>query len=390
MQMKRVYLDNSASTKVDDEVVNAMLPYFTEKYGNASSLYTLGREAGEGIEAARQQVAAAIGATPAEVIFTSGGTESDNIAIIGSALANKRKGNHIITSAIEHPAVLETCHHLEKDGFKVTYVPVTPEGVVKVDELAAAITKETILISVMQVNNEIGTIQPIAEIGKIAKEKGVKFHTDAVQAVGKVKVDVNSLGVDLLSLSGHKIHGPKGIGALYVRKGTPVRSLVYGGGHEHGIRSGTENAPGIVGLGKACELATRDFDRNVAHMTRLRDRLMDGLLKIESSRLNGPRGAIRSPNNVNISYNFVEGESMVLLLDMQGIEVSTGSACSSKKLEPSHVLLSCGLPAEEAHGSLRMTNCKYNTEEEIDYVIQTLPGIVERLREMSPLYRRPE
>lgn len=387
--MKRVYLDNSATTKVDDEVVNAMLPCFTEKYGNASSLYTLGREANETVDIARQQVAVAIGATPAEIIFTSGGTESDNIAIIGSALANKRKGNHIITSAIEHPAVLETCRHLEKDGFKVTYIPVTPEGVVKVDELAAAITKETILITVMQVNNEIGTIQPIAEIGKIAKEKGVKFHTDAVQAMGKVKVDVNDLGVDLLSLSGHKIHGPKGIGVLYVRKGTPVRSLVYGGGHERGIRSGTENVPGIVGIGKACEIVTRDFDRNVAHMTRLRDRLMDGLLKIEHSRLNGPRGALRSPNNVNVSYSFVEGESMVLLLDMAGVEVSTGSACSSKKLEPSHVLLSCGLPAEEAHGSLRMTNSKYTTEEEIDYAIQTLPGIVNKLREMSPLYRRP-
>lgn len=387
--MKRVYLDNSATTRVDDEVVNAMLPFFTEKYGNASSLYTLGREAHEAIDVARQQVATSIGANPAEIIFTSGGTESDNIAIIGSALANRKKGNHIITSVIEHPAVLETCRHLEKDGFKVSYIPVTPEGIVKVDELAAAITKETTLITIMQVNNEIGSVQPIAEIGKIAKEKGVKFHTDAVQAMGKVKVDVNDLGVDMLSLSGHKIHGPKGVGVLYLRKGTPVRSLVYGGGHERGIRSGTENTPGIVGLGKACEVVTRDFDRNVAHMTRLRDKLMDGLLKIEHSRLNGARGNLRSPNNVNISYSFVEGESMVLLLDMQGIEVSTGSACSSKKLEPSHVLLSCGLPAEEAHGSLRMTNCKYTTEEDIDYVIQTLPGIVSRLREMSPLYRRP-
>lgn len=387
--MKRVYLDNSATTKVDDEVVNAMLPFFTEKYGNPSSLYTLGRESHEAIEAARQQVASAIGANPAEIIFTSGGTEADNIAIIGSAMANKKKGNHIITSAIEHPAVLETCRYLEKEGFKVTYVPVTPEGIIKIDELEAAITKETTLITVMQVNNEIGSIQPIAEIGKIAKEKGVKLHTDAVQAMGKVKVDVNGLGVDMLSISGHKIHGPKGVGVLYVRKGTPVRSLVHGGGHERGIRSGTENAPGIVGIGKACEIMTRDFDRNVAHMTRLRDKLMDGLLKIEHSRLNGPRGAKRSPNNVNVSYSFIEGESMVLLLDMAGIEVSTGSACSSKKLEPSHVLLSCGLPAEEAHGSLRMTNSKYSTEEDVDYVLETLPGIVARLREMSPLYRRP-
>jgi cysteine desulfurase len=389
MKMKRVYLDNSATTKVDDEVVNAMLPYFTEKYGNASSLYTLGREAHEAVEIARQQVASAIGANPAEIIFTSGGTEADNIAIIGSAMANRKKGNHIITSSIEHPAVLETCRHLEKEGFKVTYLPVTPEGIIRVDDVAAAITNETILITIMQVNNEIGSIQPIAEISKIAKEKGVKLHTDAVQALGKVKVNVNDLGVDMMSISGHKIHGPKGIGALYLRKGTQVRSLVYGGGHERGIRSGTENTPGMIGMGKACEIAMRDFDRNVAHMTRLRDKLMDGLLKIEHSRLNGPRGALRSPNNVNISYSFVEGESMVLLLDMQGIEVSTGSACSSKKLEPSHVLLSCGLPAEEAHGSLRMTNSKYTTEEDVDQVINTLPGVVARLREMSPLYRRP-
>jgi cysteine desulfurase len=387
--MKRVYLDNSATTKVDDEVVNAMLPYFTEKYGNASSLYTLGREAHEAVEIARQQVAAAIGANPAEVIFTSGGTEADNIAIIGSAMANRKKGNHIITSSIEHPAIRETCRYLEKEGFKVTYLPVTSEGIVRVDDLAAAVTDETILITVMQVNNEIGSIQPIAEISKIAKEKGIKLHTDAVQALGKVKVNVNDLGVDMLTISGHKIHGPKGIGALYVRKGTVVRSLVHGGGHERNIRSGTENVPGMVGMGKACEITMRDFDRNVAHMTRLRDKLMDGLLKIESSRLNGPRGALRSPNNVNISYSFVEGESMVLLLDMQGIEVSTGSACSSKSLEPSHVLLSCGLPAEEAHGSLRMTNSKYTTEEDVDQVINTLPGVVARLREMSPLYRRP-
>lgn len=386
--MKRVYLDNSATTKVSDEVVNAMLPYFTEKYGNPSSLHTAGRDAREALETARTQVADAVGANPAEIVFTSGGTEADNIAILGGVLANKKKGNHIITSSIEHPAVLETCKHLEKDGFKVTYLPVDSDGFVKLDALEAAITSETILISVMQVNNEIGSIQPIAEIGRIAREKGIKFHTDAVQALGKVKINVNDLGVDMLSISGHKVNGPKGIGALYLRKGTQVKSLVYGGGHERGIRSGTENVPGCVGMGKACELAVRDFDRNVEHMTRLRDRLMDGMLKIEHSRLNGPRTK-RSPNNVNISYSFVEGESMVLLLDMAGIEVSTGSACSSKKLEPSHVLLSCGLDPETAHGSLRMTNSKYNTEEEIDYVIQTLPGIVARLREMSPLYRRP-
>ncbi|WP_048199088.1 cysteine desulfurase NifS [Methanocella arvoryzae] len=385
--MKRVYLDNSATTKVSDEVVSAMLPYFTEKYGNPSSLHSAGREAREAVEAARARVADAIGASPAEIIFTSGGTESDNIAIIGGALANKKKGNHIITSAIEHPAVIETCRHLEKNGFKVTYVPVDQEGILRLDELEEAITPETTLITVMHVNNEIGTIQPIREIGKIAKEKDIYFHTDAVQAFGKVPVNVDDLGVDMLSLSSHKVHGPKGVGVLYLRRGTPVRSLVYGGGHEKGIRSGTENVAGIVGMGKACELAVRDFDRNVEQMTRLRDRLMDGLLKIDHSRLNGSRTK-RSPNNVNISYSFVEGESMVLLLDMKGIEVSTGSACSSKKLEASHVLLSCGLDPETAHGSLRMTNSKYTTEEEIDYVIETLPGIVSRLREMSPLYKK--
>ncbi|CAJ36812.1 class V aminotransferase (NifS-like) [Methanocella arvoryzae MRE50] len=387
MTMKRVYLDNSATTKVSDEVVSAMLPYFTEKYGNPSSLHSAGREAREAVEAARARVADAIGASPAEIIFTSGGTESDNIAIIGGALANKKKGNHIITSAIEHPAVIETCRHLEKNGFKVTYVPVDQEGILRLDELEEAITPETTLITVMHVNNEIGTIQPIREIGKIAKEKDIYFHTDAVQAFGKVPVNVDDLGVDMLSLSSHKVHGPKGVGVLYLRRGTPVRSLVYGGGHEKGIRSGTENVAGIVGMGKACELAVRDFDRNVEQMTRLRDRLMDGLLKIDHSRLNGSRTK-RSPNNVNISYSFVEGESMVLLLDMKGIEVSTGSACSSKKLEASHVLLSCGLDPETAHGSLRMTNSKYTTEEEIDYVIETLPGIVSRLREMSPLYKK--
>lgn len=387
MTMKRVYLDNSATTQVSDEVVTAMLPYFTEKFGNPSSLHTAGREAREAIEVARNQIARAIGATPAEIIFTSGGTESDNISIIGGALANRKKGNHIITSEIEHPAVLETCKHLEKDGFKVTYVPVDGDGILKLDELEKAITKETILISVMQVNNEIGTIQPIKEIGKIATEKDIFFHTDAVQALGKVPVNVDDLGVDMLALSGHKIHGPKGIGALYLRKGTPVRSLVYGGGHEKGIRSGTENVPGIVGLGVACESAIRDFDKNTAHMTRLRDRLMNGLLGIEHSRLNGSR-VLRSPNNVNISFSFIEGESMVLLLDMKGIEVSTGSACSSKKLEPSHVLISCGLDPETAHGSLRMTNSKYTTLEDVDYVIETLPGIINRLREMSPLYKR--
>jgi cysteine desulfurase len=385
--MKRIYLDNSATTKVSPEVLDAMLPYFTENYGNPSSLHTMGQEANVAVQAAREQVAKAIGADAGEIIFTSCGTEADNLALVGTAYANKKKGDHIITSSVEHPAILRTCEYLEKEGFKVTYLPVDNYGMVMPGAVEAAITPATTLISVMAVNNEIGTIQPIKEIGKIAKDHKIYFHTDAVQGVGKIPIDVKSDNIDMLSLAGHKIHAPKGVGALYVKKGTRVQALIHGGGQERNMKSGTENVPGIVGLGKACEIARRDFDTNVAHMTKLRNKLMEGVLKIDHVHLNG-HPTIRSPNNVNVSFSFIEGESIILFLDMAGIEASTGSACSSKNLKASHVLLACGMPPEEAHGSLRFTNSELNTIDEIDYVLETLPGIVNRLRAMSPLYKK--
>ena len=385
--MKRIYLDNSATTKVSQEVLDAILPYFTENYGNPSSLHSMGQEANVAVQTAREQVAKAIGADAGEIIFTSCGTEADNLAIVGTAFANKKKGDHIVTSSVEHPAVLRTCEYLEKEGFKVTYLPVDEYGMVSPESVEAAITPATTLISIMAVNNEIGTIQPIRKIGQIAKDHKVYFHTDAVQGVGKIPIDVKADNIDMLSLAGHKIHAPKGVGALYVKKGTRIQALIHGGGQERNMKSGTENVPGIVGLGKACEIAQRDFDKNVAHMTKLRDRLMEGVLKIDHVRLNG-HPAIRSPNNVNVSFDFIEGESIILFLDMAGIEASTGSACSSKNLKASHVLLACGMRPEEAHGSLRMTNCEFNTEEEIDYVLETLPGVVNRLRAMSPLYKK--
>ncbi|MCD1293704.1 cysteine desulfurase NifS [Methanocella sp. CWC-04] len=384
--MDRIYLDNSATTRVSEEVMEAMMPYFHKKFGNASSLHTSGREAREAVEKARQQVAGALGADTKEIVFTSGGTESDNLAIIGVARAYCTKGNHIITSSIEHSAVYETCHHLEKQGFKVTYVPVDSDGIIKAEELKAAIRPETTLITVMHINNEIGTIQPLEDISEIAKENEIIVHTDAVQSLGKVNVDVDELGIDLLSISGHKLHGPKGIGALFIRKGTKIKSQSFGGGQERGLRCGTENVPGIVGLGQACESAARNLDGNSAKMRRLRDRLISGALKIDKVRLNG-HPAKRSPNNANLSFSFVEGESLLLMLDMNGIDVSTGSACSSKELEPSHVLIAMGLSPEEAHGSIRFTNSHYNTDREIDYVLEKLPEIVAKLREMSPLYR---
>jgi cysteine desulfurase len=385
--MKRIYLDNSATTKVSQEVLDTILPYFTENYGNPSSLHTMGQEANVAVQAAREQVARAIGADANEIIFTSGGTEADNLALIGTAYANKKKGDHIITSSIEHPAILRTCEFLEKEGFKVTYLPVDRHGMVSTADAEAAIRPETTLISVMAVNNEIGTIQPIKDIGRIAHEHKIYFHTDAVQGIGKIPIDVKGMNIDMLSMAGHKIHAPKGVGALYVKKGTRVQALIHGGGQEKNMKSGTENVPGIVGLGKACEVAIRDFDKNTAQMTKLRNRLMEGVLKIDHVRLNG-HPTIRSPNNVNASFSFIEGESLVLFLDMAGIEGSTGSACSSKNLKASHVLLACGMPPEEAHGSLRLTNSEFNTEEEIDYVLETLPGIVNRLRAMSPLYKK--
>jgi cysteine desulfurase len=384
--MKRVYLDNAATTPVSDEVFDAMLPYFNEKFGNASSLYLGGRQAAEAMERAREQVANAIGAETREIIFTSGGTEADNIAVIGAAHARRDHGNHIITSAIEHPAVMEPCEHLKREGYEVTFVPVDKEGIVDVDALNEAVTPNTILISIMHVNNEIGTIQPVEEIGRIARDNDIPFHTDAIQSLGKIGVDVDELGVDMLSLSGHKIHGPKGVGALFVRKGTRVKAIEYGGGQERGLRSGTENVSGIVGMGQACEAAVRDLKENAAHMARLRDRLLDGLAKEEYVTLNGSRTR-RSPNNVNVSFHYVEGESLVLMLDMKGVEASTGSACSSKNLQPSHVILALGKSPEQAHGSLRFTNSEYNTDEEIDYVLEVLPDITQKLMAMSPLYK---
>ena len=383
--MNRIYMDNAATTAVAPEVLEAMLPYFTEIYGNPSSIHGTGRDARRVVDAARRQVANAIGAQPQEIYFTAGGSESDNWAIKGAAFARQAKGNHIITSAIEHHAVLHTCQWLEKRGFEVTYLPVDEFGRVSVQDVENAITDKTILISIMAANNEIGTLQPIAEIGKIAKEKKILFHTDAVQAVGAIPIDVNELNVDMLSMSAHKFHGPKGIGALYIRKGVRVDGFLHGGAQERGQRAGTENLPGIVGMGKAIELATANLAENAARETRLRDRLIDGILStIPDTRLNGHRTQ-RLPNNVNISFRYVEGEALLLRLDLAGIAGSSGSACTSGSLDPSHVLLAIGLPHEIAHGSLRLSLGTETTDEEVDYVLEKLPEILSILRAMSPL-----
>lgn len=381
-----IYMDHSATSPVDPEVFNAMEPYFTDSFGNASTLYSLGREARKAMELSRENVASLIGANPNEVIFTSGGTESDNIAIKGTAFRLKKKGNHIITSSIEHPAVDETCKYLEKNGFKVTYLPVGSDGIVCASDLEAALTDSTILITVMHANNEIGTIQPIAEIGKIAAENKIYFHTDAVQSVGKIPVDVKELKVDMLSISAHKLYGPKGIGALYIKKGTRLEPIIHGGGHEKGIRPGTENVAGIVGLGKACEIAELKLDENARHVTSLRDQLIKKVLsEINESYLNG-HPTKRLPNNANFRFTGIEGESLVLHLDSKGIASSTGSACSSKKLEPSQVLMALGLEEVQAHGSLRLTLGKENKVEEIDYVVDSIKNAVETLRNLSPLW----
>ncbi|AXV39278.1 cysteine desulfurase NifS [Methanobacterium sp. BAmetb5] len=380
------YMDHSATSPVNPEVLEAMLPYFTESFGNASTLYALGREARTAMENGRKQVASLIGAKPEEVYFTSGGTESDNIAIKGTASKLKNKGNHIITSGIEHPAVEETCKYLEKNGYQVTYLPVGEEGIVKVSDVEAAITPETILITVMHANNEIGTIQPIKEIGALAREKGIYFHTDAVQSVGKIPVNVGDMNVDMLSISAHKLYGPKGIGALYIRKGVRIDPLLHGGGHERGMRPGTENIPGIVGLGKACQIAEDNLEKNMEYVSSLRDRLIQGVLgNIEQSYLNG-HPTKRLPNNANFRFTGIEGESLVLQLDAKGINASTGSACSSKKLEPSHVLMAIGLKEVDAHGSLRISLGTENTPQDIDYTIDAIDEVVERLRSMSPLW----
>lgn len=381
---RRIYLDHSATTPVRAEVMAVMMPYFSAAFGNASSIHRWGREARLGVDLAREKVAHLIGAQPREIIFTSGGTEADNLAIRGIAKSLASKGNHIITTQIEHHAVLHTCESLEKEGYEVTYVGCDEYGMVDPEEIRAAIRPETILITVIHGQNEVGTIEPIAEIGKIAKEKGIPFHTDAVQSIGKVPVDVNELNVDLMTMSSHKIYGPKGVGALYVRRGTRLTPVSTGGAHERGMRAGTENVPGIVGFGEACYLAKQELGTEPARLAALRDRLIQGILSnVPDSILNG-HPEKRLPHNVNISVKYVEGEAMLLNLDLMGIGASSGSACTSGSLEPSHVLLAMGLPHEVAHGSLRMTLGRSTTQEDVDYVVKALPPIVERLREMSP------
>lgn len=386
MSDKLIYLDNAATTKVYPEVLDAMLPYFTEYYGNPSAVYSFAGEAEKAVAKARETIASAIGAKTDEIYFTGGGSESDNWALKATAEAYAPKGKHIITTAIEHHAILHTAAWLEKQGFEVTYVGVDENGTVKLDELEAAIRPDTILISVMAANNEIGTIQPLKEIGAIAKKHGVLFHTDAVQAFAHVPINVDEMNIDMLSASGHKINGPKGIGMMYIRKGVKILSFVHGGAQERRRRAGTHNVPGIVGMGKATELAIRDMDKNTAYETKLRDHLIERVLKeIPYTRLNGHR-TNRLPNNANFCFRFIEGESMLILLDQAGICGSSGSACTSGSLDPSHVLLAIGLPHEIAHGSLRLTLSPETTMEDIDYTVDTLKKIIERLRSMSPLY----
>ncbi len=387
--MARIYLDYAATTPTHPDVLKAMLPYFNDAFGNPSTIYSYGQEAKAAKEEARAKIARCIGARDEEIVFTSGGTEADNSAIEGFAFANESKGNHIITTSIEHHAVLETCKFLEKCGFNITYLPVDKYGMVDPDDVRRAITKNTVLISVMHANNEVGTIQPITEIGKIAKEAGVIFHIDAVQTVGHIPVDVNRFGVDLLSISAHKLYGPKGVGALYIRKGTKIMPFMLGGEQERRQRAGTENVPGIVGFGKAAELAQMEITEEANRLTGLRDKLITGLLqRIDYVRLNG-HPVKRLPNNLNFSIDFVEGESMLLNLDLEGICASTGSACSSGSLEASHVLLAMGLSHEQAHGSLRFTQGKWTTEEDIERVLDVLTRTVTKLRAMSPLIKSP-
>jgi cysteine desulfurase len=389
MGLKRiVYMDHSATTYTKKEVLEAMIPYYNEHFGNPSSIYSIAGDSKKAIDAARVQVAKALGADPDEIYFTSGGSESDNWAIKGVAFANRRKGNHIITSAIEHHAVLQTCKYLEKEGFTVTYLPVDRYGMVDPADLEKAITDKTILVSVMFANNEIGTIEPIAALGAVAHNHKVYFHTDAVQVIGNVKVDVKAQNIDMLSLSAHKFYGPKGIGALYIKKGVKIDNLIHGGGQERKRRAGTENIAGIVGLGKAIELATADIDGHNRRIRGMRDRLLQGILaNIPDTHLNGHKEK-RLPGNINISFEFIEGESMLLWLDDEGICASTGSACTSGSLEPSHVLLATGLPVEISHGSLRLTLGDINTEQDVDFVLEVLPRVVSRLRDISPLYKK--
>ncbi|MBQ1274593.1 MAG: cysteine desulfurase NifS [Cellulosilyticum sp.] len=384
--MERIYLDNAATTPVRKEVVDAMLPYFTENFGNPSSVYQIAQMNKKAVDDARETIANALGANANEIFFTSGGSEADNWAIKGIAQAHKAKGNHIITTKVEHHAVLHTCEYLEKNGFEVTYLDVDEYGMVHPEDVEKAIKDTTILISIMYANNEIGTINPIKEIGAIAKAHKIPFHTDAVQAVGQLKIDVKDQNIDLLSLSGHKINGPKGMGVLYIRRGLKIENLIHGGAQERGRRAGTENVAGIVGLAKAMEIAYTDFDAKIEKMTKLRDKLINGLLEsIPYTKLNG-HPTMRLANNSNIGVEYVEGESLLLLLDMSGIAASSGSACTSGSLDPSHVLLAIGIPHERAHGSIRLTLGSQNTEAEIDKVLEVMPGIVQRMRDMSPLW----
>lgn len=383
---KIIYLDNAATTKTAPEAVQAMLPYFTEYYGNASSIYGLGAESKKAITEVREVIAKSLNADPSEIYFTAGGSESDNWALIAAAESCEGKGKHIITSKIEHHAVLHTCQYLEKKGYEVTYVDVDENGILKLEELEKAIRPDTILISVMFANNEIGTLQPVKEIGELAKENGILFHTDAVQAYGHVPIDVEECHIDMLSASGHKLNGPKGVGFLYIRKGVKIRSFVHGGAQERRRRAGTENVPGIVGLGAAAELAFSKLEVRMEKERGLRDYLIGRIEnEIPYCRLNGDRNK-RLPNNVNFSFQFIEGESLLIMLDMKGICASSGSACTSGSLDPSHVLLAIGLPHETAHGSLRLTLSEENTMEEMDFVVDSVKEIVNRLRQMSPLY----
>ena len=382
-----VYVDNAATTQVDPDVAERVIPCFTSVFGNASSIHTAGRKAKELLDTAREQVANALGAEPGEIYFTAGGSESDNWAIKGVAHKFAKKGKHLITTAIEHHAVLHSMKSLEKEGFEVTYLPVDSEGFVTAEQVEKAIRPDTILVSVMFANNEIGSVEPIAEIGDVCKKHGVLFHTDAVQAVAHINIDVKAMNIDMLSLSGHKFNAPKGVGALYIRKGITIPNLIDGGQQERGKRAGTENIPAIVGMGYAIEVATRELDERMSRVRKMRDRLRDELMRrIPYAKLNTPENSL--PGTLNISFQYIEGESILLMLDMNGICASSGSACTSGSLDPSHVLLAIGLPHEIAHGSVRMSIDHNNTEEEIDHIIDTLPKIIQRLRDMSPLWER--
>jgi cysteine desulfurase len=383
--MERIYFDNSATTRLDPRVIETMLPYFDRWYGNASSLHSFGREASEALVEARERTAMAIGSRPQEIIFTSGGTESDNLAIQGAAFANRDQGDHIVTSAIEHHAVLNTCRFLESQGFRVSYLPVSRSGLVDPEAVKAAMTKRTILVSIMAANNEIGTVQEVREIGRIAHDNGSLFHTDAVQAIGKLPLDVEKDSIDLLAISAHKFHGPKGVGALFVRNGTKLRPLVQGGGQERGLRSSTENVPGIVGLGKAIELAKLEMEENVARMTSIRERVIEGTLaEVGECHLNGDRQR-RLCNNANFRFDYIDGEALVLNLDVKGIAASTGSACSARSTETSHVLQAIGISGENARGSLRITLSKMSSMAEAEKYLETITEVVTRLRAISPV-----